>query len=219
MLAKELITEAILPLRTSVSADDALQIMRDLVVRHLPIVNNLQYLGLVSEDDLLAGDPDAPLGSFELSSLKTHVNENDHVVEVMRVMGQGRLTVIPVLDRKGNYVGVITQEDILAHFATATSLAENGSVIILEVNRRDYMPGEIGRIIEGEDGVILLLYLSGEPDAEVLEVTLKLHARSIARIVSSLERFNYRVKASYQESDLNETLEDNYKSLLQYLNV
>jgi acetoin utilization protein AcuB len=219
MLAKELITEAILPLRTSVSADDALQIMRDLVVRHLPIVNNLQYLGLVSEDDLLAGDPDAALGSFELTSLKTHVNENDHVVEVMRVMGQARLTVIPVLDRKGNYVGVITQEDILAHFATATSLAENGSVIILEVNRRDYMPGEIGRIIEGEDGVILLLYLGGEPGSEVLEVTLKLHAPSIARIVSSLERFNYRVKASYQESDLNETLEDNYKALLHYLDI
>jgi len=219
MLAKELITEAILPLRTSVSADDALQIMRDLVVRHLPIVNNMQYLGLVSEDDLLAGDPEAPLGSFELTSLKTHVNENDHVVEVMRVMGQARLTVIPVLDRKGNYIGVITQEDLMVHFATATSLAENGSVIILEVNRRDYMPGEIGRIIEGEDGVILLLYLSGDPGAEVLEVTLKLHAPSIARIVSSLERFNYRVKASYQESDLNETLEDNYKALLHYLNV
>lgn len=219
MLAKDLITEAILPLRTSVSADDALQIMRDLVVRHLPIVNNFQYLGLISEDDLLAGDPEAPLGSFELTTLKTYVVENDHVVEVMRVMGQGRLTVIPVLDRKGNYIGVITMEDILAHFATATSLAENGSVIILEVNRRDYMPGEIGRIIEGEDGVILLLYLSGEPGAEELEVTLKLHAPSIARIVSSLERFNYRVKASYQESDLNETLEENYKALLHYLDI
>jgi acetoin utilization protein AcuB len=219
MLAKDLISDGIMPIRTSTMGEDALQYMRDAVVRHMPIVNNTQFLGLISEDDLFAGDLEAPLGSFELSAHKPYVNEHDHIVEVLRVMGQGRLTLIPVLNDKGDYLGVITQEDLLAYLARATSLAENGSILILEVNRRDYTPGEIGRIIEGEDGIILLMYLSSEPQAEVLEVTIKLHAPSISRIVASLERFKYLVKASYQESDLNENLRENYEALLHYLNV
>ncbi len=219
MLAKELITTSLLPLRTSTSGEDALVLMRDAVVRHLPIVNNTQFLGLVSEDDILAADLSEPIGSYELGAHKPYVNESDHLVEVLRVMGQGRLTVIPVLNEKGDYLGLITQEDILAHLASATSLAENGSILILEVNRRDYMPGEIGRIIEGEDGIILLMYLSSPPQAEVLELTLKLHAPSVSRIVASLERFKYRIRASYQESDYNDALKENYEALMHYLSV
>lgn len=219
MLAKDLITESILPLRTSTSGEEALHIMRDAVVRHLPIVNNTQFLGLISEDDILSGNMDEPIGSFELVAQKTYVNENDHLVEVLRIMGQSRLTVVPVLNDKGDYLGLITQDDLLAHLAKATSLAENGSILIIEVNRRDFTPGEIGRIIESENGIILLMYLSSEPQADVMEVTIKLHAPSISRIVASLERYNYKVKASYQESDYTESLKENYESLLHYLNV
>jgi len=63
------------------------------------------------------------------------------------------------------------------------------------------------------------MYLSSEPQAEVMEVTIKLHAPSVSRIVASLERYKYKVKASYQESDYTESLKENYESLLNYLNV
>jgi acetoin utilization protein AcuB len=219
MLAYHLISEDIAPLRTSASGDEALQCMRDHLVRHLPIVNNTQFLGLVSEDDILEHDTSEPIGSYELSVHRPYVNERDHIVEVLRVMGQARLTVIPVLNNKGDYLGLITQEDLLAHFSRATSLAENGSVLILEVNRRDYAPGEISRIIESENGFILLMYLSSEPQAEMLEITLKLHAPSMGRIVASLERYNYKIQASYQESDYDDQLRDHYDALIHYLNM
>lgn len=219
MLAKDLITQAIMPLRTSTAGEDALQFMRDAVVRHLPIVNNKQFLGLISEDDILAGVLDDPIGASELSTHHPYVHQNDHIVEVLRIMGQGRLTVIPVLDENGDYMGVITMEDLMTHLGRATSLAENGNILIVEVNRRDYTPGEISRIIEGEDGVILMMYLSSQPQSEVIEVTLKIHAPSISRIVASLERFNYQIKASYQESDYAEELKENYDALIHYLNV
>ncbi len=219
MLAKDLITESILPLRTSTSGEDAMQLMRDAVVRHLPIVNNTQFLGVISEDDLLEGDLDQPVGNYTLTIPKPFVHANDHLVEVLRVIGQSKLTLIPVLNDAGDYLGVITQEDLLTHLARATSLAENGSILILEVNRRDYSPSEITRIIEGENGIVLMMYLSSEPQLELIEITLKLHAPSMSRIVSSLERFKYKVKASYQESDYNESLKENFDALMHYLNV
>lgn len=219
MLAKDLITESILPLRTSTTGEDAIQLMRDSVVRHLPIVNNTQFLGLISEDDLLAGDLHEPVGSYALSLHRPFVNARDHMVEVLRVMGQAHLTVIPVLNDAADFLGVITLEDLLMHLARETSLAENGSILILEVNKRDYSPSEITRIIEGEDGIVLLMYLSSEPQSEITEVTLKLHAPSMSRIVSSLERFKYKIRASYQESDYSDTLKENYDALMHYLNV
>src|SRR5690606_5960392 len=159
----------------------------DAVVRHLPIVNNTQFLGLISEDDLLEGDLDEPVGNYALTIPKPFVNANDHLVEVLRVIGQSKLTLIPALNDAGDYLGVITQEDLLTHLARSTSLAENGSILILEVNRQDYSPSEITRIIEGENGVVLMMYLSSEPQLEIIEITLKLHAPSMSRIVSSLE--------------------------------
>lgn len=219
MQAIHLISDVILPLKTSVSGEEALQLMRDHIVRHLPIVNNTQFLGLLSEDDILNHDTDEPIGSYELSALRPYVNEHDHIVEVLRVMGQARLTVIPVLNNKGDYLGLITQEDLLAAFCRATSLAENGSVIIIQVNRRDYAPGEISRIIESENGFILLMYLSSEPQDEILEITIKLHAPNIGRIVASLERYDYKIHASYQESDYTDQLRENYDALLHYLSM
>lgn len=219
MQARQLMNEVIPPLRTSYTGEEALLFMRDHVVRHLPIVNNTQFLGLLSEDDILDADPEEAIGSYELTAHRPYVNEGDHLVEVLRIMGQARLTVVPVLDDEGNYLGLITQEDLLSHFARATSLAENGSILIIEVNRRDYTPGEISRIIESEGGVILLLYLSSEPQADILEITLKLHAPSVSRIVASLERYKYRIKASYQESDHSDSLRENYEALIHYLNM
>ena len=80
-------------------------------------------------------------------------------------------------------------------------------------------PEDLDPGYQGEDGIILMMYLSSEPQSEIMEVTLKLHAPSMSRIVSSLERFKYKVKASYQESDYSETLKDNYDALMHYLNV
>jgi hypothetical protein len=52
-----------------------------------------------------------------------------------------------------------------------------------------------------------------------LEVTLKFNSREVSRLVATYERFNYRVKAAYQESDYAEDLQERYDGLMSYLNV
>ena len=54
MIAEKIISTAILPLKTSDTGNDALTIMEDFFVRHLPIVNDKQLLGVISEDDILS---------------------------------------------------------------------------------------------------------------------------------------------------------------------
>ena len=53
MIAGELISNIIPPLRTSDTVRKALDRMNEFKVYHLPFVNEAQYLGLVSEEELM----------------------------------------------------------------------------------------------------------------------------------------------------------------------
>ena len=53
MYAKDLIIDEIPPLKVSDSGEKALQWMDEYGVTNLPIVRGLEYLGLISEADLL----------------------------------------------------------------------------------------------------------------------------------------------------------------------
>ena len=63
MTAETLISDEIIPLRTSDTGEEALGMMDDFYVRHLPIVNNKQLLGLISQDEILNCNAVEPVGS------------------------------------------------------------------------------------------------------------------------------------------------------------
>ena len=88
MVAANLMTNGLVPLRTSDTGEEALSIMGDFFVKHLPIVNNKQLLGLISEEDILENNIDDAVGSFRLSSSKFYVRDDDHIYEVMRLLGR-----------------------------------------------------------------------------------------------------------------------------------
>ncbi len=56
MIAGELISQNVMPLRTSDTGDTALGLMGDYYIKHLPIVNNSELLGILGEDDILNND-------------------------------------------------------------------------------------------------------------------------------------------------------------------
>jgi len=75
-------------------------------IRHLPIVNEDQFLGLLSEDDYVA-EPDlqAPVGALALQLVNPYVLEDQHIYDVIRLFHERKLTVVPVLDARQNYLG------------------------------------------------------------------------------------------------------------------
>jgi acetoin utilization protein AcuB len=219
MVAENLISTAILPLRTSDTGKDALRMMEDFYVRHLPIVNSKQLLGLISEDDVLVHNADEAVGSYALSLTRTNVRNNNHIYEVMRLLAEFQLTVIPVVDNDENYVGMISQEDVLNYFAKTASFMETGSILVLEMKRRDYSLAEIARIVESEGATILSTFITSQVESTLLEVTLKINRQNISNITATFERFSYEIKASFNESQYLESLQERYDSLMSYLNV
>lgn len=219
MIAENIVSDSIVPLRTSDTGEEALSVMTDFYVRHLPIVNNEQLLGVISEDDILEFDVKEAVGSYSLSLYRPFVRNNDHIYEVMRVMAQNELTLVPVVDYDDTYVGLVTQEDLLQYFARMDSFVSQGTILVLEMTKNDYSLSEIARIVESEGSSILSSFITTDAYSTRIEVTLKINAQFIQNIIATFDRFNYTIKASYNESDYLETLQERYDSLMNYLNV
>jgi len=221
MLAKDLLSEAVIPLKTSDEAVNALAWMDELRVSHMPIVNNEKFLGLISEADILGMNAlEEPLGNHRLSLSRPYVFHYQHFYDVIRVVATQKLTLVPVLDSKENYMGCITLNRIVNEMAKISAVEQPGGIIVLEVNDQDYSLAEIARIVEGNDIKILSANVNTFPDSTRLEITIKLNKIDVSPVIQTFNRYNYTILASYsEESKFDELLNDRFESLMNYLNI
>jgi len=219
MIAQELISQLIQPLRTSDTGEQALTYMQIYHLKHLPIVNNEQLLGTISEEDITINPLDDAIGSFPLSLNKAYVRQSDHLFEVMSVMADHKLSAIPVVDQKDNYLGIITLEDLIQFYARSFSFSEPGGIIVLEINKTDYSLAEISRIIESENASVLSSFLTHDETSQRIYVTLKTNQIDTQHLEATLERFGYTIKATFSEEGYFESMQENYDAFLHYLNV
>ncbi|MBK7036741.1 MAG: CBS domain-containing protein [Chitinophagales bacterium] len=221
MLAKDIISENVPPLKIKDTGDKAIEWMYEFKLTHLPLVENKKYMGLVSEDDILDfNNTHEQLGKFLKNLYKPFVKDTEHIYEVLRVAAGLKSTIIPVVDSKQNYLGLITLQSLLFNFAKMTAISEPGGVIILELNNKtDYVLSDIARIVESNGAHILSLYFNVDTETGKHAVTLKVDSTEIKHIVATFERYEYSVKAFFQESDMGEIIKDRYDSLMNYLNI
>jgi acetoin utilization protein AcuB len=221
MLAKDLISDTVPSLHTSDNGAKALSLMEIFRVSHLPIVNNTEFLGLISDNDIYdLNSADEPIGNHTLSLQRPFAKKDQHVFEVLDIAAKQDLSVIPVLDEKNGYMGVITLRDLVKHLAEYSAIKQPGGIIILEMNQNDYSPSQIAQIIESNDAKILSLFVSNQKDSTQIEVTIKINKTDIAGILQTFNRFNYQVKATYSEDEkLEDIYNDRFEMLIKYLNV
>ena len=220
MLARELISDAIPPLRTSDTVQKVMDRMAEFRVNHLPIVNEQQVLGLICEQDLIeVADYNTEIGSLNLSLRNYSVFDDQHVYDVIRTISELRLTVVPVLDHQKNYLGLISLSTLVEYFATLTSTKEPGSIIVLEISNRDNSLAHVAQIVESENAQILSSYVKSYTDSTKLELTLKLNRTEISTIVASFLRYDYIVKATFNDLKADEGTQDRYDQLMNYLDI
>jgi predicted transcriptional regulator len=221
MLARELISDVVTALKTSDSGTSALSWMEVFRVKHLPIVNQRDFLGLISDSDIYdLNDPDEPVGNHNLSLQKPFVNEDQHIYEVIELLARMELTLVPVLNQEKQYLGVITQEELTRKFAHLSAMQQPGGIIELEMIQHEYSLSEISQIVESNNGRILSLYVASSDDNARLRVTLKINLTDLTSIMETLNRYNYTVVSSHMNNeDLDEFYQDRFDTFLKYLNT
>ncbi len=221
MIARELITDNIPPLKPSDSGTRALEWMYEFRTTHLPLVDKGKFIGLITEDDILNfNHPNELLKNYNQQFYRPIVRDTDHLYEVMRVAAEIRSPLIPVVDEDENYQGLITMVGLLQHFAQANGMRDEGGILVVRMKGlKDYLLSDIARLVESNNAYVLSSYLRNVPNSTDIRLTLKVSTTEIQHIVSTLERFEYEVEAWYREDDSQEELKDRYDSLINYLNI
>jgi len=220
MLTGNLQTQTLPYLHLSDKVYQALELMNENHVEHLPIVEGEKYVGVISEDDLSQAENEhSTLEDFKQSISNPSVKEDEHVLRAIQVAVQNGLTVVPIVDEENELVGVVTYADLLKYSSEFMSLNEPGGLIVLEMESKDYSFNEVSRIIEGNDAQIKQLNTNVDPETGLMEVTIKINKTEVSDIVASFQRHEYNVKYYFGEEFFENELRTNYDNLMNYLKI
>ncbi|PWS30685.1 CBS domain-containing protein [Pedobacter paludis] len=220
MFAEEIISNAISPLRTDDTVQKALDRMNEFKLKHMPVVNDGAFLGLLAEDDLLSlRDHDALIKDLSVNLLNVFILKDAHTYDVIRLLSQLKLTAVAVLDTQKNYVGLISINNMIDAVAEQYAVNEAGGIIVLEISNRNNSLAHISQIVEADNAQILSSYVNSFEDSTRLEVTLKINKTEVSGLVASFERYDYLVKEVYNNTQVDDGSQERYDSFMNYLNV
>jgi len=221
MIAGELVNHMVPPLKLTDAAEKAIAWMEELRCNQLPVVENNKFLGLLSEEIILdENNIDKPISSFELEGIDCIVKANQYFYDVVKIASDYEVQLVAVLGDNNDYLGVITVQDTITTFAQTAAVQAPGAILVLSMEARDYSLSEISRLIESENAKILGSTISEDSlDPAKIKLTLKINKTDLSHVAATLERFNYKIIARFQEPKVFDDSQERIDILMKYLNI
>ena len=218
MLTRELESQSLPYLHLTDKVYQALQLMNDNHVTHLPIVEGDKYTGLISEDDLLMAENDnAEISSLQQSFANSAVKGHEHFLKAVQVAADNALSVVPVINEEGELISTVAYNDLLKQASEFMSLNEPGGLIVLEMDSNQYSFNEISKLVETNDAQITQLNTSNDPETGIMQVTIRINKPEVSDIIATFQRYEYNIKYFFGEELYTNELKSNYDNLMNYL--
>lgn len=220
MKAIELIQNDIPPVRINETIEKALNWMDEFKLNHIPVVNETEYVGLLSDDMVYDYNQlKDPISNINFLGKQQSVLENAHFFQVMSLISSYKLSVVPVCDEQRNYKGSISTKKLINVFSKQSGFNSSGAVITLLVNDFDYQLSQIAQIIESNDAKILSLYSENLESNNQLKLTIKISDGKLGAVLQTFSRYDYTVQDVFSDDEINNQSKQRYDNLMKYLNV
>jgi len=219
MIAKFAIEESIPYLKISDTILFALDLMEEFKQEHLPVLRDKELIGVVSEQQLLDADNVLSLDEISFPFIKIAVNENAHLFDAMKAGFESSSSVLPVVNDKGKYIGLISPKSLLIKLSEFNFAKEVGGIFVLEVGANNYSLAEIARLVESNKASILSIATAKMSDIDKIQVTVKVNTLDLTYILATLERYEYNITHIFHQAEQIDQLKDRYDSLMHYMNV
>ena len=220
MLTRELPSQTLPYLHFQDKVYQALQLMSDHHVTHLPVVEEEKYVGIVSEDNLLhAEDENAFIETLQSQFGNVSVREGEHFLKAVQMAAENSLSVIPVVNDDNELTGTVVYDDLLKHASAFMSLKEPGGLIVIEMDSNQYSFSEISKLVELNEAQITQLNTSNDGDTGLMQVTIRINKPEVSDIVATFQRYEYNVKYYFGEELYTNELRSNFDNLMNYLKL
>ncbi|ALC84691.1 acetoin utilization protein AcuB [Bacillus sp. FJAT-22090] len=157
MLVEEIMNTSVPTLTPSHTINDAITLLKEKKIRHLPIINkDREVVGVVTDRDLKEATPstlqsvlhndiyERPLEEIMTKNPITG-HPLDFVEETASIFYDNRIGCLPIVS-KGKLVGMITESDLLYKFIELTGVHQPGSQIEVRVPNRPGVLFEVSKI-------------------------------------------------------------------------
>lgn len=127
MYIREYMKSPVITVAPNTLLDEALRLMHEKKVRRLPVVEGGKLIGLVTRRGLMEATPESPLplsiwgAHYQLSRMKVRdimitdlvtVTPDNTVEEATTIAERKKIGTLPVIDKTGNLVGILTVTDL-----------------------------------------------------------------------------------------------------------
>ena len=205
MIVEEIMNTKLHTLSPDNIVRDAVNLMRDKKIRHLPIINaEREVVGIVTEHDIknalpssLRENPNSSIYDEPISSIMTKNpivgHPLDFVEELALTFYDSKISCVPIVS-SGQLVGIVTTSDLLYTFIELTNAHQPSSKVDIRVTDRPGTLYEITKIFKDNHANVLsvLIYPDGNNEKSRI-LSVRLQVINPLSIIEDLRKQGYDV--------------------------
>lgn len=186
---------------------------------HLPVIDEDIFCGALSKRDVEYLDPkEKTVYIFRHQLQLFYATERMNWFEVLQYFATFKTNLMPILDHEKKYIGYYELEDFLGLFKRTPFIHEEGLVVVVAKDIKDYSFSEITQIVESNNATLFGAFIS-KIENSTAEITLKLSLHDINNTLHSFRRYNYQILNEFEKDDYLDELNERSNYLQKYLNI
>lgn len=205
MIVEEIMNRELHTLMPENSVRDAVRLMREKNIRHVPIINSKKKIvGIITDHDIKKALPsclqEEPNSTIYDAAIEEVMTKNplvghplDFVEEVALTFYESKISCLPIVSAN-ELIGIVTTTDLLYTYIELTGTNQPGSKIDIRVDNRPGMLFEITKVFHENKANVLsvLVYPDGESETTKI-LSVRLQVINPLQIIEELRNQGYNV--------------------------
>lgn len=201
-------------LRLTDSVAKALKTLRAQGINALAVVDNKDFVGLISSEILSqALSPEQSLADLRSHFSTFRMEEEEDVLASLPWFDEPTLDVIAITNGEGSFRGYLTKNEVGNLLLNSGLENKNGGIIRIPFQASRDSLSTIIRIIEEENGFVVRSFFQ-EPN-----VVLQVQTEAFGKIISNLERHGIFIEKAFVFGEQLEIDQDRFDHLMRFIDL
>ena len=196
MQVKNQMSKKVVTIPPNTSILRAMEVMREKSIRHLPVVEKEDFVGLVTEGDLRQASLLSLVDKVSIEDVMVKkpitISPEASIEEAARLIHRHKIGGLPVVKGK-KLVGILTIVDILQSFIQLLGILKSSSRIDVVLGGKPHAFEEVSAIFRANRAEIISVGMSNQKDRKKRVYYFRLGKCSVQPIVVALKKKGYRV--------------------------
>ena len=196
MLVKNQMSKKVVTIPPDTSILRAIEVMRDKSIRHLPVVEDGELVGLVTEGDLRQASLLSLVDKVSIDDVMIKkpitVSPDASIEEAARLVYRHKIGGLPVVAGR-KLVGILTIVDILAAFIQLLGILKSSSRIDIVLGKKPHAFEEISAIFRNHRAEIISVGMSSQKERNKCAYYFRVGKCPVKPIVAELKNKGYQV--------------------------